>query len=205
MRKFWLMLFALLIQGIVRLVLLTCRIRVEGSKAFVDFALKNKCILMLWHNRLAIAPYLLFKYTDPLIFAAFVSKSRDGDLLAAVVHTYRRGKTIRVPHNGRHQALKEVIKRLNEDKEVVIITPDGPRGPRYQVKPGIIHAALEASSAIIPLSWNASRFWQLNTWDKLIIPKPFSLIHARFGDPIYLTHTDHSKEILEESLEKEIR
>ena len=64
------------------------------------------------------------------------------------------------------------------------MTPDGPRGPLYKVKPGIAMAAKEAQATIIPLTWDADHFWELKTWDKLKLPKPFTCIRVVLGDPI---------------------
>ncbi len=174
-------------KGLLRLLLSTCRIEVEGLEQFISLATYKRSILMLWHNRLAILPEILRSHTPGhLIYRAFISQSRDGELLAILANSYEAGRTLRVPHNARHQALGKMIAQLKQGGEVMVITPDGPRGPRYQVKPGIIVAAKESSASIVPLTWAADRFWQLKTWDKLILPKPFSRILVKFGDPIYI-------------------
>lgn len=183
-----------------RVLLKTCQWNVKGLEAFCAIAEKERCILMLWHNRLAMAPFILFRYAPQFIYAAFVSKSRDGELLSAVVHSYKAGRTIRVPHNSRHQALKELIQHLKEKKEVIIITPDGPRGPRYEMKPGIALAAKETQAHVIPLDWSCNRMWELKTWDKLRIPKPFSKITISFEPALQFTN-DESTEIIQQKLQ----
>src|SRR5262249_41681403 len=74
--------------------------------------------------------------------------------------------------------------------DVIIITPDGPRGPRYIAKPGIAAAACETGAHVVPFSWTATRFWQLGTWDKMLLPKPFSTLLVTFGDPIKTASMD---------------
>lgn len=182
-----------------RLLLKTCQLEVKGLEHFHAIAEKERCILMLWHNRLAMAPFILYRYAPQFIYAAFVSKSRDGELISAVVHSYKAGRTIRVPHNSRHQALKEVIQNLKEKKEVIIITPDGPRGPRYEMKPGIALAAKETEAFVVPLNWTSSKMWELKTWDKLRIPKPFSKITISFEPPLQF------KEVSLESIQKHLQ
>jgi len=179
-------LVATLGKGLIRALLWTCQYQIKGLETFKALAAKERCILMLWHNRLAITPSILYQYAPDFIYAALVSNSRDGQLISAVIHSYEAGRTIRVSHNARHKALQDLIKYLKEKKEVVIITPDGPRGPCYQVKPGIALAALETSAYVIPLTWKASRYWELKTWDKLKIPKPFAKIDIAFESPIHL-------------------
>ncbi len=167
-----------------RLILSTCKIEVIGFNTFKQTVSTNKSILMLWHNRLSIVSEILFRLDSRTTFTAFISKSRDGDPLAVLANSYKTGKAIRVPHDKKHQALKTVIDTLSKSNEVVIITPDGPRGPRYEVKPGIAVAANETNAAIIPFTWISSKFWQLNSWDRLMFPKPFSKILVTFGEPL---------------------
>lgn len=171
-------------KGLLQALLWTCKWEIKGLEQFSQLAQNEKCILILWHNRLAITPFILYKYAPQFIYAAFVSNSRDGELISAVVHSYKVGRTIRVPHHSRHHALKELIKRIEEQKEIVIITPDGPRGPRYEIKPGIAMAALETEAYVIPLNWSANSFIELKTWDKLRIPKPFTTIRVSFDPAI---------------------
>ena len=173
------------LKGSMRLLLATCRIRVEGVENFCEIATKEKCLLMLWHHHLAIIPFILSDYTPSQIeFTAVVSASRDGELLSSVIHSYKRGHTIRVSHLARHQALREVIQEIEKKRHIVIITPDGPRGPRCEMKPGVAMAALETEAYVYPLTWEAKNFWELKTWDKLRIPKPFTTLHVRFNSPI---------------------
>ncbi len=171
-------------QGALGLMLKTCKISVSGLDHFEQAAEQDKCLLMLWHNRLAPITHFLKKYAPQYLYGALISKSRDGDLLAALVNRYSQAKAIRVAHNAKHQGLRDVIQHLNDEKRVIVVTPDGPQGPRYRIKPGIAVAAKTTAAKIIPLSWSCTSFWQLRTWDKLIIPKPFSTIHLVFGTPL---------------------
>jgi len=192
-------------KGFMRLLLLTCRWEIRGSERFRQVATKEKCILMLWHNRLALAPFILERCAPDFTYSAFVSKSRDGDLISAIVHSYRQGRTITVSHQARHQALKEMIQVVEERSSIVVITPDGPRGPRYEIKPGVAAAALATSAHVVPITWEASKLWKLNTWDQLHIPKPFSTITVTFKDPVVFldresTTLDQAKTQLQNSL-----
>jgi hypothetical protein len=168
----------------IRFVLFTCRLEIQGLERFIQTAATQKSILMLWHNRLALVAEFLRKEASQFTYTAFVSKSRDGEPLAILAESYPFGRAIRVPHNARHQALKSAICQIKKKGEILIITPDGPRGPQYLVKAGITVAAKEAEASIIPFSWSANTFWELGTWDKMRIPKPFSKIVVAFGEPI---------------------
>lgn len=177
-------LIATLGKGMLKAILMTCRWKINGVEIFNTKASNEKSILMLWHNRLAIIPFILERYASQFNYTAVISKSRDGDLISAVVKSYKQGKIISVSHQARHQALKEMIETLESKESVVVITPDGPRGPCYEVKPGIATAALETGAFVFPMTWEASKAWTLNTWDKMQIPKPFSTITVTFKEPV---------------------
>lgn len=170
-----------------RLLLRTCRIEVHGVDRFVEIAKKSPCIVALWHNRLAAVPEIFHRFASQFSYTAFISKSRDGEPLARLTTSYSIGKVLRVPHNARHHALSQMINLLKSRDSILLITPDGPRGPRYEVKPGLIMAAREAKAEIVPFSWTVDRAWKLKTWDQMMIPKPFSKINVYFGEPIKLT------------------
>lgn len=174
-------------QGLIRLLLWTCRVKIEGQEDFLQAAEKGACVLMFWHDRLALIGPLGWRFGSHLAYAAFVSASRDGRLVNAICQSYPHCRIISVAHDGRHHALRELIQQLKERHEVLLITPDGPRGPRHKVKPGVALAARLAKVPVIPFSWSVSRYWQLRTWDQMLFPKPFSTIIARFGAPVIVT------------------
>ncbi len=177
-------------------ILKTCKIEVLGLENFHSSFEKGNCLVMLWHNRLTPMLYLLKYLPKDAFCAAMISNSRDGELLNQLIKKNPQLKAIRVVHHTKHTALKEAITSLNDSQRtVVMITPDGPRGPRYKIKPGIGAAAKLASATIIPLTWGGSNFWQLNSWDKLMIPKPFSKIVFYFGEEIRLSENPIAEQI----------
>lgn len=176
---------AILAKYAVRLILKTCRITIEGLPEFIDLIAKEKCIVALWHNRLAIISEILNKNASANnVFAAFISKSRDGEPLAILANSYKAGRALRVAHNAKHQALKQLIEGLNAREFVALFTPDGPKGPVYKVKPGLAMAAQETGAAVVPFSWDGDRYWELRSWDKFRIPKPFSNVSVSFGNAV---------------------
>lgn len=194
---------AVVIKYTLRSILWTCRVNVQGIDQFQTVAKDRRCILALWHNRLAILPEMLNRYTEGLKFKAVISSSRDGEPLAVVVESYSRGCTLRVPHHDRAKALLTMIQSLKYRSEVIVITPDGPRGPRYQLKPGIVMAALAAEACIVPFSWSADKYWTLKTWDGFMLPRPFSKISICFGAAITLSNEVAQKENMA-AVEKEL-
>jgi lysophospholipid acyltransferase (LPLAT)-like uncharacterized protein len=185
-----------LLHWFLEAVLMTCRIRITGQENLLQAFKKGPTLIYLWHNRLTLIGTLALKAFPTLRFCSFVSNSKDGEILAAYSMSFRRGSTIRVPHDSKDRALKMLINRLKLKRDVPIVTPDGPKGPKYQVKPGIVLAARESGAALIPFTWRAKSYFELGTWDKLRIPKPFSTIEAEFGPAIYL---DPEKSVEEET------
>lgn len=112
-----------------------------------------------------------------------VSLSRDGDIISGVVE--RLGN---IPVRGSsskegRRALAAMITALSEGK-CAAITPDGPLGPYMKLKSGVVAMAQKAGVPIIPCHYEADRQWQLPSWDRQLVPKPFSTLTVRYGEPI---------------------
>lgn len=176
---------ATIVKKLLQMILFTCRIEVRNIEEFLHTVAKERCILMLWHAQMLLIPYFGTKYAPQYTYTAVISKSRDGELLAALADKYSNATTIRISHTARFQAVRDIIKNLKKDS-IILMTPDGPRGPREVVKPGIVLAARRTNAHIIPFSWTCNRHWQLNSWDKFMIPKPFSKIVITAGAAICL-------------------
>lgn len=135
-------------------------------------------VFLLWHE--ALLP-LLWHHRRQSI-AIVVSEARDGQYLAdfAASLGYRavRGSSTR----GAARALLGAVREL-EAGFAVAFTPDGPRGPRRQMKPGVVAAAQRAGSVIVPLHARADRVWRLNSWDRFMIPKPAAVVRILYGRP----------------------
>lgn len=189
-RQLLIFLFLYLGRPLLNAVIRTCTVKITGSEHFKNMALNDKCILMLWHNRIAPMEYILNRVAPPeCTYGAVISNSRDGELLARIVTRYPQGRTIRIHHKAKFRGLLEMIQFLEVPRSVLLITPDGPKGPKYKIKPGIAMAAEAAGAKIVPCSWEGSSYWALNTWDQMRLPKPFSTLTVKFGEPIDLPQT----------------
>lgn len=186
-----------------RLLALTWRYEVHGKEAFNQGAKENKTILMMWHHRFAIVPELLRQVAPTFYYTAFVSASRDGMIVGHLAKSFRQGEAVCAHKDTRHHALKQLIEHLEKSDRILLYTPDGPKGPSCKVKPGIAITAQKTGAHIYPLAWEASRCWQLPTWDKMKIPKPFAKLIVKVGEPITLSPHESlpsAQERLEESL-----
>jgi len=125
-----------------------------------------------------------------------ISQSSDGKIVAGVAE--RTGwNTVRGSSSkGGREALKKMITNLKESKLAVHIV-DGPKGPSGIVKPGAIRLAHAANAVIVPFSVSAEKAWYFNSWDKFLLPKPFSKVFLRFGKMIKFDRVK-DKEIFED-------
>ncbi len=176
-----------LARGFTSLLFSTLRVKITGADLLVQ-ASSNKLIIALWHDKLLLAPLIRRTLkTHPLAVA--VSNSRDGKLLASFVKTFTKTTPIYVAHNVRHGALLQMVEALEQGK-ALIITPDGPRGPRHVAKPGIFFTQEKTQAQIVAMHWQASSYWQLGSWDKMQIPKPFAELRITFFEVAYNANDD---------------
>lgn len=153
----------------------------------------------VWHNRLLIAPLVLRRFLPNRRGAALISASRDGAWIAALVEKVGfdvvRGSSSRQGVT----AILQMADVLASGRDVVI-APDGPRGPVYQLGPGIIFLAQKSGVPVIPLHLEYSRCWRLKNWDGFILPLPFSKVRVIFGPPHQVAATANEAEFESERL-----
>ena len=117
--------------------------------------------------------------------AILISASRDGEYIARIAvslgyHTVRGSSS-----RGGGPGLKKLI-ALGLSGQSVAVTPDGPRGPRHSVKPGVLALAQKTGLAITPMAIGLSSFWELPSWDRFRIPRPFSRGYFCWGKPLHV-------------------
>lgn len=132
-----------------------------------------------------------------------ISHHRDGEFIAKLIHYYGlnvvRGSTFR----GASNALRSAFKVL-EQKDDIVITPDGPRGPRHSISDGPIIIAQKKGVKIRIANYEASRFWEFKSWDKMLLPKPFSRIVYSLSEPFDISNLekDEAKAFIKKEFEK---
>jgi lysophospholipid acyltransferase (LPLAT)-like uncharacterized protein len=138
-------------------------------------------IACFWHGRMLMMSAAW--PNDPKDMHLLISLHRDGRLIADAVQKLGYAVVEGSSRRGGLQAFLEMARVLKEGKAVAI-TPDGPRGPRMRVKPGILKAAQFSGVPIVPIAGSASSRWMLKTWDRFLIPKPFSKGILLAGEPL---------------------
>lgn len=170
--KFVINLAGFLIAQYIRLIRLTMSTKIVG---FENFEAANKggaqsIIFCLWHGRLLMMPTLVPKTHKLSVLA---SRHTDGQLLSGVQKSFNIGTIAGSTSKGGSSAIREML-RVVERKELIGITPDGPRGPARKVGGLSIEIAKKLDIPIIPVTFSCSRYKTVNSWDKLMIPKLFS-------------------------------
>jgi len=132
-----------------------------------------------WHSHLLPLAFY-FRNTGK---TAVISGSRDGARAAAVAERWGHAVIHGSSSHGGALALRTCIRELQRGNPIVI-TPDGPRGPREIAKKGAAQIALIAGANVIPISVVTERAWRLKSWDRFMIPKPFSRVTIRIGAPL---------------------
>jgi lysophospholipid acyltransferase (LPLAT)-like uncharacterized protein len=152
-------------------------------------------ITVTWHNRLLYLPALFPKKNRERTYA-LISASRDGQYFVDVISFFGvrsvRGSSSRKGVT----ALRECEKVLREGS-VLSVTPDGPRGPKYKMSKGPIVLASKTGVSILPVAINASKYWELRSWDNFQIAKPSAKMNLVLGEPI-----DIPKDLSPEETEK---
>ena len=132
-------------------------------------------VCVCWHNELFMSPQAYRKIHPKHSASAIISSHFDGSLIASTLKMLKirplRGST----KKGARQVLLQAFKSIKSGEEV-LITPDGPRGPRHSMSDGAIGIALKSGLPIFVMNYQAEKYWELGSWDRFIIPKPFTKI-----------------------------
>jgi len=139
-------------------------------------------IYAIWHGRIFFLPYLYRGQKDKVCLA---SPSIDGEIVAGVLKLFGleviRGSSYK--EGGR--AFRELVRILRQGQSAVIIA-DGSRGPAFQVQGGVIHLARISGVPVLPLTYSAKRAIIFKSWDRFILPLPFTQVVVMYGEPVYV-------------------
>ncbi|HXP34853.1 MAG TPA: lysophospholipid acyltransferase family protein [Chthoniobacterales bacterium] len=159
----------------------TLRYEIDDRASVLGKPVAGNYIAALWHNRLLLISFVLKKFFPDRPGAGLISASRDGDLIADVTQRFGfdvvRGSSSRMGAT----ALLELSEILASGRDV-LLTPDGPRGPVYELGPGIIFLAQRTGAPVVPVNMEYSSCWRVKSWDRFIIPRPFAKVRVIIGE-----------------------
>lgn len=167
---------------LVSLICKTLRIEQRGSDDEFYRDEGKPMIYAIWHGRMVV-PLFCRKNRG---VSVLVSEHRDGELVTSTViasgNMAIRGSTTR----GSTRALVQLV-RLVRNGEKIAITPDGPRGPRWKLQPGIIYIAAKSGIPIVPITGSSRFAYFFKSWDSFQLPLPFSRAVLVIGEPYTVT------------------
>ena len=189
---------AILVRSLMKCLGATYRVQFEEGEASFRRISRNSepVIFCAWHNRLFFTAILLEK---KLVrrgkgFIQLVSKSEDGDISYTLMKMFGvevvRGSATR----GGSWGLLRKCRLMKKKKRSTIIYTDGSQGPLYQAKAGAILLGQKTGFPLYPISYTVDRCWRIRSWDRLIIPKPFSRIWVRLDKAMSIPSSLGSEE-----------
>jgi len=181
--------FIVFIYYFIRVYSMTFRLKIENKDRWQNLREQGTAVLLcVWHQQFfsAISHFKTYSKFNP---GLMISQSKDGDLISGVAnrsgwHTLRGSSS-----RGGKKAMDAMIDHLKTYGFGAHIL-DGPTGPIGRVKAGIIKMALEADAVVVPLYTSAENAWFFNSWDRFMLPKPFSRVFITFGQEIRFGSSD---------------
>ena len=177
-------------------IFLTCRMRFVGKHHEDQFLLSGRQIIFAGlHEAMMMLPY---HFRDRANGVVMVSRSRDGDIIADTVERFGMRAVRGSSGHGGRDALDDMIEVLNAGGVSAGVIVDGPRGPALEAKMGALIMARETGLPVVPGTWWARPIFHVGSWDRTIVPLPFSRIVFAFGPALFVP-PDAGPEEMEET------
>jgi lysophospholipid acyltransferase (LPLAT)-like uncharacterized protein len=159
--------------------------RIELGEPVENWLFSEPRVVAFWHNRQLLLPFVFRYYAKkrPVKFSMLISAHSDGRLIADTVRRLGIESVAGSSSRGGAAASKELVQRLRSGHHIGI-TPDGPRGPIYEAKLGVVRLGQMAEAAIVPVAYAAEKKWTFKSWDRMFLPKPFSRAVVVVGQAI---------------------
>jgi lysophospholipid acyltransferase (LPLAT)-like uncharacterized protein len=190
-------------KAVLHPLLRTVRFRTEGAEHYTSLRARAKPVLFVfWHGRLL--PLVYLHRNQGIV--VLVSEHADGEYISRVIHRFGFATTRGSSTRGGTRGLRGLIRAARDGRDLAI-TPDGPRGPAEVFKPGAIVAAQLAGAVIVPMGVAITRAWAHESWDRFLIPKPFSTVQVMYGTPVRVPRDAEQDEVrsLAEQVEQALR
>lgn len=160
-------------------------------------------IFACWHGELLMLPYLYSRYRKIPNAKVLISSHFDGMLISKTIAYFGLGTIAGSTNRNATKVLIQGIKAIKDGCDVGI-TPDGPKGPRHEVADGIIAMAQKTGAKIVLVEIKPTKFWQLSSWDKFTVPKPFGTLNYYATSPIDIDKLDmqSAKKMIQKGLKK---
>lgn len=159
----------------------TLRVHMTYELPEYHYALtKENCLYCAWHENLFMCSYVGAYHGANVL----VSESRDGDYVGHALESLGYGTVRGSSTRGAVRALRQMVR--SGSKTHVAITPDGPRGPRQHFQQGAVYLASRTGMPLVPVAFAFDRPWRFRSWDRMVMPRPFSNAVCYGGTPIHV-------------------
>lgn len=165
--------------GLVSALFATTRVRRHGQEHYLSFREQGKpVVFVFWHGQML--PLVHYHRDEGIV--VLVSEHADGEYITRVIERHGFGTVRGSSTRGATKGLKGLIRAARQGRDLAL-TPDGPRGPVHEFKPGALAVAQTTGLPVIPVAVGASRGWRFQSWDGFLVPQPFSRIDLIYGPP----------------------
>ncbi len=167
-----------------QLFLITSRLRIEADPEVERLVREQRVpvIYALWHSHVFFVP--LFRTYERRAVSVLLSAHRDAQIVGVAARLRGIRLVFGSSTRGGAKAYLQLLTVL-QSGESVVMTPDGPKGPAERVKSGVIRLAQQSGCAIVPVALASSRLHRLKSWDRSLLPLPFSKAVFELGAPLY--------------------
>jgi lysophospholipid acyltransferase (LPLAT)-like uncharacterized protein len=182
----------------------TLRMTIDDQAEAFHRADRAPIIAAFWHNRTALMALFYERFNPDRTVVTFISRSRDGQFMTDVASFFGI-KAVRGSSSRHGAAAMLAAVHASKDPHVdLAITPDGPRGPRYQIQPGIIRLAQLTERPVVAITYRLPWKIELKSWDRFHVPLPFSTCHLTTSEPIFVPKdaTETELELISERITK---
>ncbi|MCG6955395.1 MAG: lysophospholipid acyltransferase family protein [Gemmatimonadetes bacterium] len=169
-------------MGFIGALFATIRVRRSGADHYERFRREGKpVVFVVWHGQML--PLVHAHRNEGIV--VLVSEHADGEYITRVLHRHGFGTARGSSTRGATRGLKGLIREARAGRDLAL-TPDGPKGPAREFKPGALAVAQVTGLPVIPLAVGASSAWRLTSWDGFLVPRPFSRVHVAYGEPLWV-------------------
>jgi lysophospholipid acyltransferase (LPLAT)-like uncharacterized protein len=185
-RRLWYAVIVALARAFLALIWATCRLKVVRGEQHLE-ALRvseQPAVIVYWHQMHVFGSWLLYRAARRgMPLAVLTSPSVSGEVPAAMITRWGmrpvRGSSTR----SAAEALRDMYTVVATDRQSLVVTADGPKGPLHEFKPGAILLARMSKAPVVPMAWAATRVTRWQSWDQFIVPWPFSRVAIVVGEP----------------------
>lgn len=169
-------------MGMVAALFATTRSVRFGQENYLRFRRQGTpVIFVFWHGQLL--PLVHYHRDEGIV--VLVSEHADGEYLTRVIERHGFGTVRGSSTRGGTRGLKGLIRAARAGRDLGL-TPDGPRGPAGDFKPGALAVAQTLGLPVVPVAAAASGGWRFNSWDGFLVPRPFARVALGYGEPVFI-------------------